>query len=131
MSVTSLKTLRAQIAESGSTLGNTGHFSESVTFRPASGPERTIAAACVYNRDDDVYEEVSEREEEELTVQVPQSETCTRGGIATPEIGDSLLRESDPPDAPWSFHRVSKDLGHSWVLVFRRRRPRRYGPMQQ
>ena len=131
MSVTSLKTLRAQIAETGKTLGNTGHFAESVTYRPAHGPQRTIAAAVLYNREDDLYEDPAEREEEELTVQAAKDESCTRGGVASPEIGDSLLRASEPVDAPWAFHRVSKDLGHSWILIFRRRRPRRYGPQHQ
>jgi len=128
MAVTSLKDLRAQIAESGKTLGNTDHFAETATVRPPSGSERSVVVSILYNRDDDVYEDVNEREDEELTVQVAKDESCARGGIATPEIGYSLLRASDAPDAPWSFHRVSKDLDHSWILIFRRRRPTRYGP---
>ncbi len=110
--------------------GKTGHFSEDVTYRPAAGgAARTVTGPCVIEKLDDEFTAAGEDEREQLWFQCARDPAGDRGGIDRPELGDSIIRATDPPDSPWTYQgKTQNETDHSWQLLFARNRPRRYGP---
>lgn len=106
------------------------HFAVSVTFRAKSGGrERTITVGW-HEAEFEIAPagDLVEEERERVWVKCLRDESAEKGGIARPEIGDRLWRETDEPDAPWGFAgSVRRETPHAWELLFERNRPRRFG----
>lgn len=114
------------------------HFGELITYFPAGGgPPRTVRAHATRFDPENDQETVAEIDREEIWFKVSRDRTAEQANgydaIDAPVEGDTILRENDPPDAPWSFQGLAtrrKDGGnktpHCWYLQFARHRPTTY-----
>ena len=125
-----LKTARAENFQT--VFGNTGHFSSTHEYRPASGgPARNVDGYLRVERLDDEQIAAGEAEREQGWFQCARVAGGARGYIDNPTAGDALCRSEDSADNPWTFQGpIQHVTGHSWELLFARNRPRRYGPSQ-
>jgi hypothetical protein len=126
--VVSFKEAMIENAESGLIFGNVNHFGESGTYTTKGGSGATVQATCLLRELQDSQEEIVDRDQEELEVSVCKNAACARGGVATPGDGDTYMRPGD--SIPWSFQRIVGETSGEWLLLFARRRPKRYGPRQ-
>lgn len=128
MVVTNFKEARRENAEIGPFL-NSDHFADEVEFTPhAGGGTRTITVAIEYDQEVG-NEEFVEKDQERIWVKCLKEESAAKGGIGRPQLGDTLKRQNDRYPAPFSYQgEVRDETPHSWVLLFARNRPGRYGP---
>ena len=107
-------------------------FGESVTYTPRGGVARSLYAITEYASEEDIIiESVLETENEHLWVTVQTAQTdATYGGVALPNIGDTVQRSEDSADALWFFAGQKEGLPGAWRMAFWRRRVTRLGPRQ-
>jgi hypothetical protein len=111
---------------------NTAHFAEVVTFRRHGQDDKQITVVCTptQNERNDQSASYIEEKVETLQVRVGRDETEAKGGIATPTIGDGILRAPGGILDPriYSFQgRIEESTPHSWTLIFTRRVPELVG----
>lgn len=93
---------------------------ETVTFRRAGMPDRSVVGKRAEHARNRQIAEPFERREETIALKFGRDESHEKGGIATIEIGDTILRAGDP--APYAFTgEVSDITPHSWTIRFARR----------
>jgi hypothetical protein len=128
MTVSTFKETRAEIFASGAVFGNTDHFGEMVTVRPAGGgPNRQVKVTVIAASREDQETEYHEEQQELIWVSVAKDESCARGGIGRAATGLAIVREGDV--VSWSFqNRTRHETSYSWELLFGRIRPKSYGP---
>ena len=99
---------------------------EEITYAPAGGAERTITAVCILG--DNVAATEKERKlVERLVVKAGRDPDASGGGIATPKIGDAVVR--DGKRYAFSGEILPGDQG-AVALVFTRPRPKVAGGAQ-
>jgi hypothetical protein len=125
------KTLRRSIRESGVCFGNTDHFGETVTFRPLTGgAEVSIDVHVEYVRRQDETA-IGVDDDEEIWVRICTDPDADRGGVAVLTVGDVLIRSGELPELGYRFTgEVRRERHGERECLFRRKRPRRYGPSQ-
>jgi hypothetical protein len=107
---------------------------ESVTFQPAGDSTRELLAIPVDENEVSDDRRDAQVDNEVLWLHVARDPAAaiggtTIGGIDMIEVGDTILRASDPPTAFWGFQGAIRNIDEfSWDLKFARVRPTRYGP---
>ena len=111
---------------------NVDEFAEWVTYYPASGTSRSIAAQVrrpgSNNQQQPRRNEVSEFEDERIWVELGRDESHARGGVPWPQIGDTLVRDGEEDLERFAFvGEIVKSSPFAWVLEFSRPKQRSLG----
>jgi len=124
MTVSSFSDARKENAEGGLIFGNTDHFGETVTYRPAAGGSPRSIDVTVFDAvAEEIDGEIVDYDQELIWVGCCKDTTCDRGGIDTPKAGDTILRSGDDASNPWAYMmQTRKGNNHSWQLLFGRKR---------
>ena len=107
---------------------NTDHDAEVITFFPAAGgPSRTIMARVRYVKRETEHEELR-YEDERIVVTLGRDPEHEKGGVATPTMGDALVRGGDDNPRRFAFTgEIKASTPSSWTLEFSRPKPDRLG----
>lgn len=117
-------TLREQIADDLETVFlNTDDFACAVAYTPKAGQPRSVVM-CI-DRRRSFRDDVSGLTNVEIAECrcLRDASNATRGGIATPQIGDTILlpQTEDPEQRPFAYAGIADDLSpNDWVLHFTR-----------
>jgi len=104
---------------------STDFFAEVVTYRPASGQDRTVTVHIDGGRNMETEEDVIDNERETIRVLISRVEDDTneRGYVKQPSVGDQILRSraNDPTQEPYVFiGELDDQRPGKWRLVFER-----------
>lgn len=113
---------------------DTDGFGENATYRPAGGgttaaggPARSIVVK-IDSRQAPAGGEQFRSDEETITVTAGRDENHAKGGIANPQVGDTLARAGEDELPAFGFTgEIVGSTGHSWRLLYKRRRRTRVG----
>ncbi|MGE3667684.1 MAG: hypothetical protein AB7G51_13810 [Steroidobacteraceae bacterium] len=103
-----------------------GKFAETCTFYPADGGEPRVIVAKINHERRGKSQPHVEGEEERLRVAVGRDAAHAKGGIATPVIGDALVREGETELVRYAWTgEIENQTSYSWTLIYTRPRGRR------
>jgi hypothetical protein len=105
-----------------------GQFSEVVAFYPSAGAARSVTGIVQTNRGRQ-NDEPAETDVERLWLHCGRDESHVKGGIERPEIGDTLVLDSDPAGRErWAFTgEVEDQTAYAHRLRFERHRTKTIG----
>lgn len=98
---------------------------ETVTYFPVAGAARSVTAIVEHMTRREQAAEV-DAETDRITVNVLRHEDDAAGGVASPAVGDSVLRSGESDRYAFTGERLASSAD-TWTLVFERPRPRRLG----